>query len=156
MSAALSAPLLMLAVAAFCDARWRVIPNGLNAALALGGLAWALATLGLSGAAGAALAALAVFAGGAALFAAGVMGGGDVKLAAALTLWLTSAQLAPFLIVTSLAGGALGLSFALWRMGGALAGGAGARDAWTSAMRTSAPYGVAIAVGGALTLAAGA
>jgi len=156
MSAALSAPLLMLAVAAFCDARWRVIPNGLNAALALGGLAWALATLGLSGAAGAALAALAVFAGGAALFSLGVMGGGDVKLAAGLTLWLAPAQIAPFLIVTSLAGGALGLSFALWRMGGALAAGVPAKDAWSSAMRAPAPYGVAIAAGGALVLTAGA
>lgn len=156
MSVALFAPLFLLAVAAFCDARWRVIPNGLNAALALGGLVWAALTYGAVGAAGVLLAALAVFAGGAALFALGAMGGGDVKLAAALTLWLAPAQVAPFLVVTSLVGGALGLGFALWRMGGALAGGAAVQDAWTSAMRAPAPYGVAIAAGGALTLAAGA
>lgn len=155
MSAALLAPLLLLAAAAFCDARWRIVPNALNAALALGGVAWALATSGLSGAAGATLAALAVFAGGAALFALGVMGGGDVKLAAALTLWLTPGQVAPFLVATSLAGGALGLGFALWRLSCALAGGAGAADAWTSAMRAPAPYGLALAAGGALVLTAG-
>lgn len=155
MSAALFAPLLLLAAAAFFDARWRIVPNGLNAALALGGLAWALASSGLSGAAGATLAALAVFAGGAALFALGVMGGGDVKLAAALTLWLTPAQVAPFLVATSLAGGVLGLGFALWRFSGALAAGGGAAEAWGSAMRAPAPYGAAIAAGGAIVLSAG-
>jgi prepilin peptidase CpaA len=147
-------PLAILAAAALCDARWRIIPNALPLALAAGGAVAAMASGWPSGL-WSALAALAVFAGGAALFALGAMGGGDVKLAAALTLWLPAEQAPAFLLLTSLAGGALALGVAAWRLAADLAGGARAGAAWRAALAAQAPYGVAIAAGGAATLAAG-
>lgn len=147
-------PLAILAAAALCDARWRIIPNALPLALAAGGAVVAVAAGWPSGL-WSALAALAVFAGGVALFALGAMGGGDVKLAAALTLWLPPDHVAAFLLLTSLAGGALALAVAAWRLAADLARGADARAAWRAALSAPAPYGVAIAAGGAATLAAG-
>jgi prepilin peptidase CpaA len=147
-------PLAILAAAALCDARWRVIPNGLPLALAAGGAVAALLG-GWPAGVWSALAALAVFAGGAALFAMGAMGGGDVKLAAALTLWLPVEIVPAFLLLTSLAGGALALALAVWRLTADLARGARPRAAWTAALAAPAPYGVAIAAGGAATLVAG-
>src|SRR3712207_6818335 len=80
----------LLMIAAVGDARRFVIPNWLCATVAAlslpywwasGGTLWPGYALQI-GLAAAALAALA------ALFAAGLMGGGDVKLIAALALWL--------------------------------------------------------------------
>jgi len=51
------------------------------------------------------LLALLVFAVAAVLFATGLMGGGDVKLLTVVTLWAGSELVAPFLLVTALAGG---------------------------------------------------
>jgi prepilin peptidase CpaA len=147
-------PLAILAAAALCDARWRIIPNALPLALAAGGVAAALVA-GWPAGLWSALAALAVFAGGAALFALRARGGGDVKLAAALTLWLPADHVPAFLLLTSLAGGALALGVAAWRVAVDLAQGAGPRAAWRAALSAPAPYGVAIAAGGAATLAAG-
>lgn len=147
-------PLAILAAAALCDARWRIIPNALPLALGAGGVAAVLAA-GWPAGLWSAAAALAVFAGGAALFALGVMGGGDVKLAAALTLWLPAEHVPAFLLLTSLAGGALALCVAGWRLAADLAGGARAGAAWRAALAAPAPYGVAIAAGGAATLASG-
>jgi prepilin peptidase CpaA len=146
-------PLAILAAAALCDARWRIIPDALPLALAAGGAAAALAS-GWPAGLWAALAALAVFAGGAALFALGAMGGGDVKLAAALTLWLPAGDVPAFLILTSLAGGALALAMAAWRLAAGLAQGARPGAAWSAALAEPAPYGVAIAAGGAAAIAA--
>jgi prepilin peptidase CpaA len=147
-------PLAILAAAALCDARWRIIPNALPLALAAGGAVAAVAA-GWPAGLWSAVAALAVFAGGAALFALGAMGGGDVKLAAALTLWLPADHVPVFLLLTSLAGGALALALAAWRLAADLARGACAGAAWKAALAAPAPYGVAIAAGGAATLAAG-
>ena len=134
-------------MAAGYDLAERRIPNGLVlalAALGLARLAW-----GLVGAApvtpGADLAAAAaIFASGAVLFHLSLMGGGDVKLLAAGALWLGAASLAPFIVVTALAGGALAFVY----MGLALALRLPRRD------RPALPYGVAIAAGGILTTAA--
>ncbi|MDP6343924.1 MAG: prepilin peptidase [Alphaproteobacteria bacterium] len=60
------------------------------------------------------LAALVLLA-GIGLFMAGVMGGGDGKLLAAATLWTGREQLAEFLILTALAGGAVALTLLLFR-----------------------------------------
>jgi prepilin peptidase CpaA len=147
-------PLAILAAAALCDARWRIIPDALPLALGAGGAA-ALVAAGWPSGLWSALAALAVFAGGALLFALGVMGGGDVKLAAALTLWLPAEHVPAFLVLTSLAGGAVALGVAVWRLTADLARGAGPRAALRAALAAPAPYGVAIAAGGAATLAAG-
>ncbi|WP_425228105.1 A24 family peptidase [Sphingomonas sp.] len=133
---------LLLLAAGVEDARQRTIANGLNAAIALLAPAWWWATgyalwpdvpLQLLLAA----AALAAFAG---LFAAGAMGGGDVKLIAALALWLPFAPFLRLLMVMSLAGGAVTLIMMverrLHRKSGAL----------------EIPYGVAIAFAGLLAL----
>jgi len=147
-------PLAILAAAALCDLRWRIIPNPLPAALAVGG-AVAAGAAGWPAGAWSALAAALVFAGGAALFAAGAMGGGDVKLAAALTLWLP-AQAAPiFLLLMSLAGAALAVAVLALSLAAALLRGARPAAAWRTAVSNPAPYGVAIAAGGAAVLLAG-
>ena len=47
-------------------------------------------------------------------FYAGMMGGGDVKLAAALSLWLSPPVTLKFLVLMSLAGGVLTLGIVAW------------------------------------------
>lgn len=147
-------PLALLAAAALCDLRWRVIPNGLTALLAAGGL---IATLSATpGEAVTVLAAaLAVLLGGAALFALGVMGGGDVKLAAALALWLPAAAVPSFLVLTAFAGGLLGIALVAGRTAAGLWRGGALRQAVAGAFAAPAPYGVAIAAGGAAQIIAG-
>jgi prepilin peptidase CpaA len=100
----------LLVTAAWGDLRRFTIPNWLNAAIA--GLAIAywwgaqftLADIGVQIAL--ALVAFLIFAGA---FAVGVMGGGDVKMIAALALWLRPGELLTMLVVMSLAGGVLTL-----------------------------------------------
>ena len=141
-----AAAAILVAAAGF-DLRQRRIPNLLVLALAALGLArlgWGLAG-GAPVTPGADLAvAGAVFAAGALAFHLGVFGGGDVKLMAAGALWLGSGATAPFLVVTSLAGGVLALVFLT---AGALAGDARSR---TPAL----PYGVAISTGALVAMAA--
>jgi prepilin peptidase CpaA len=86
-----------------------------------------------------------VLAGGTALFAAGLVGGGDVKLAAAVAVWVGTGALSEFLVVTTLAGGLLALAMLpaqLWRRlrGHGQAG-------------RGVPYGVAIVAAALWTLA---
>ena len=50
-----------------------------------------------------------------ALFACRIVGGGDAKLLAATALWIGLGHLAPFLVLTALAGGAFALSLMLVR-----------------------------------------
>ena len=157
--------LTMLGLAAFKDLRERRLPNALTGALAAlypvyvlvspTPVAWP-AALGL---------AVLVFAIGLGLFARNLIGGGDVKLLAALTLWAGPEQFVWFMLVTTLAGGALSL-LSLWyrRWGGlieahlatlGLATTAGrapvlpdAPSGGSTARSTTVPYGVAIAAGG--------
>lgn len=146
MSATLLVPIALLAllllVAAGDDLRRRVIPNWLTAAIALGAIGWwwcaGLApwpdvALRIA----VALGALLLFAG---LFALGAMGGGDVKLIAALALWLAPGQLLRMLLWMGMIGGALTLAMlAISRL-----------------RRTGppeVPYGVAIAGAALLVLA---
>jgi len=74
------------------------------------------------------------------LFAAKWLGGGDVKLFAALGLWVNLAALAPLLAFILISGGVLAAISLVVR------GGRAARHA------NVLPYGVAIAVGASLTL----
>ena len=111
----------MLGLAAFKDLRERRIPNRLTAGLALlypiyvlvspAPVAWP-AALGL---------AAVVFLIGLGLFAGDLIGGGDVKLIAALSLWAGPEHFVWFMLVTTLAGGALSL-ISLWyrRWGGVI------------------------------------
>lgn len=70
------------------------------------------------------------------LFAIGAMGGGDVKMIAALALWLPISSLLPMLFVMALAGGALTIIMLI------------AHKVRKSAGILEIPYGVAIAAGG--------
>ena len=157
--------LLLLGLAAFKDVCERRIPNRLTGALAAlypvyvlvspTPVAWP-AAVGL---------ALVVSVIGLGLFARELIGGGDVKLLAVLSLWAGPEQFVWFMLVTTLAGGALSL-FSLWyrRWGGlieahlatfglAVTSGrapalAEAPAGGSTAPSTTLPYGVAIAAGG--------
>lgn len=138
----LGALALLLLAAGVEDAHRRTISNWTNAAVAALAPAWWWAQgyalwpdvplqLLVGGVA------LLVFA---AVFAAGAMGGGDVKLIAALALWLPLFPFLTLLMVMSLAGGAVTLIMMaerrLHRKSGQL----------------EIPYGVAIAFAGLLSL----
>ena len=109
MSAVQIAAVALVLVACIPDLRTRRIPNALTLGAAIVALAFHAATNGLAG--------LATSAGGwllgAALFfpifALRGMGGGDVKLLAAVGAWLGPAQVIWVALITSVAGGVLGL-----------------------------------------------
>ena len=133
--ALLAAALLLAAIG---DWRTRTIPNWLNAAIA------ALAvpfwwSIGLDPWPGVALQ-LALGAGVFGLFAIafrlGAMGGGDVKMAAAVALWLPFTGVVKLLAVMSIAGGVLTLAMLA------------AHRLAKSAGQPEIPYGIAIAFGG--------
>lgn len=127
----------MLIVAVIGDVRERRIPNWLNGAIALGAIPfWIASGLGLAEIGIQIGAALVVFLLFAIAFRFGAMGGGDVKLLAALALWLPPLAMLKLLVVMSLAGGALTLAMALRHR---LARAEG---------KLKIPYGVAIAFGG--------
>ncbi|MFM7403777.1 MAG: prepilin peptidase [Erythrobacter sp.] len=134
---------IALVFAAFTDLRRRQIDNWLNGAIALAAPAFWWST-GMALWPDVALQfgfALAVFAVLAGMFALNLMGGGDVKLLAALALWVPFFEYLQLLLIMSLAGGALTIVIVGWytirRQ----------RD------RIAVPYGVAIAVGGLWVLA---
>jgi prepilin peptidase CpaA len=128
----------MLIVAAAGDLRTRLIPNGLNAAIALGAIPfWIFSGLSfwpeIVTQIGVAMIVFLLFA---VAFRFGAMGGGDVKMVAALALWLPAGAVLKLLVIMSLAGGALTLVMLL-RHHRAKSGG-----------QLEIPYGVAIAFGG--------
>ncbi|KQM87655.1 peptidase [Sphingomonas sp. Leaf23] len=134
--------LLLLVIAGIEDARTREIANWKNAAIALLALPWWWAN-GLSGIDIAWQVGVAgiVFALFLAAFAAGQMGGGDVKMIAALALWLPPGAVLSMLVVMSLLGGVLTLLFLA--------------DRWRrrAAQVAEIPYGIAIAIAGMLAIA---
>lgn len=140
--ACLSVLMLLLAAAAVGDARRFTIPNWLCAAVALLALPywWASGVDFWPDFAWQAGLALAVFAGLAVLFAFGLMGGGDVKLLAALALWLPPRGYVEMMMWVAVAGGLLTLALVI-----------GHRLARRSG-RPEIPYGLAIAAGATLTL----
>ena len=128
----------ILVVAAVIDIRTFTISNRLNLTVALlAPVYWVSVSLApwpgvpVQIAAGAT-----VFILLAAAFYAGMMGGGDVKLAAALALWFPPSVTVQFLVVMSLAGGALTIGLLAWHRARSREG------------RPKIPYGVAIAFGG--------
>jgi prepilin peptidase CpaA len=129
---------IALLIAAFTDLRRRQIDNWLNAAIALGApLYWWASGLslwpGVAIQTGVALAAFAVLA---ALFALRMMGGGDVKLLAALALWIEPDWFLRLLIVMALVGGLLTVVMGAWHI------------ARRQKDKLAIPYGVAIARAG--------
>jgi prepilin peptidase CpaA len=128
----------ILIVAAIGDLRTRTIPNWLNGAIALGAIPFWFA-IGLSVWPGMAMqvgVAAIVFALFALAFRFGAMGGGDVKMVAALSLWLPLGAVIKLLVIMSIAGGVLTLAMLI-------------RHRRAKAENTlEIPYGVAIAFGG--------
>jgi prepilin peptidase CpaA len=127
-----------MVVAAIGDWRTRTIPNWLNGAIALLAIPfWWSVGLGLwPGVALQIGLAAAVFGVFAIAFRFGAMGGGDVKMAAAVALWLPFAGVVKMLVIMSIAGGVLTLAMlAAHRMAKA-------------AGQPEIPYGIAIAFGG--------
>jgi prepilin peptidase CpaA len=102
---------IALAIAAFTDLKRRQIDNWLNGAIALAApLYWWASDLTFwPGVAIQLGMALIVLFGFALVFARGGMGGGDVKLLAALALWLPPLVLFSVFFLTSLVGGAMSM-----------------------------------------------
>jgi len=132
-----------LLTAAFTDLRRRQIDNWLNAAIALAAPAfWWASGLPLWPDVGFQIGlAVLTFAICAVLFALRAMGGGDVKLLAALALWIQPIHFAWLVVVMSLLGAVLTIGFAAWHIARRQPG------------RAAIPYGVAICGAGLLTLA---
>jgi prepilin peptidase CpaA len=128
---------LLVVAAAVWDLRTRTIPNSLNGAIALLAIPyWWAADLtlwpGVAIQIGLALALLGIFA---TAFAMGAMGGGDVKMIAALGLWLPLTAVTLMLVVMAIAGGVLTLAMLV-------------RHRLAEAKhQLEIPYGVAIAAG---------
>lgn len=129
---------IALLIAAFTDMRRRQIDNWLNAAIALGApVFWWASGLdlwpGMAIQLGVGLGAFVILAG---LFALKVMGGGDVKLLAALALWLPFYNFMQLLLIMAIAGGVLTVLLIIWH------------TARRQREGIKVPYGVAIAFGG--------
>ena len=134
----LAALAIALLVAAFTDLRSRQIGNWLNGGIALAAplfwwasdLAWWPDIALQLGVAFGTFAVLAV------LFAMGAMGGGDVKLLAALALWIEPLPFLNLVMMMALLGGLLTVLFCAWHV------------ARRQREKLAIPYGVAIAMAG--------
>lgn len=133
---------LMLVSAGIEDARIREIANWKNAAIAIAApVFWWASGLSLwPDMAMQLLLATIVFAVFCGVFAMGWMGGGDVKLIAALSLWLPFARFIDMIMIMSIAGGVVTLVMVIER---AIKRHSGAIEV---------PYGVAIAIAALLVL----
>lgn len=134
----LAALAAMLLVVCWCDLKARNIPNLLTLAIALLAIPfwWSTALpLWPNAALQIGMAAI-VFAVFAIAFAIGAMGGGDVKLVAAIALWLPFQAVFALLFLMSVAGGVLTL--AMWLR----------HRLARRSEPLEIPYGVAIAFGG--------
>lgn len=134
----LAALAIALLIAAFTDLRSRRIENWLTASIAVAAPAFWWASdfslwpdiaiqIGI---------ALATFGALAILFALGAMGGGDVKLLAALALWIAPQPFLNLLIIMALLGGLLTLFFGGWHY------------IRRERHKIAIPYGVAISMAG--------
>jgi prepilin peptidase CpaA len=86
-------------------------------------------------------------------FAFRLMGGGDAKLLAATALWVGWREVLPFVLLTAIAGGVLGLVLLTLRRFAPGAAGSGRWWGRLLARGEGVPYGIAIAVSGLLVLA---
>jgi prepilin peptidase CpaA len=137
---------VLLLIAAWGDYRTRTIANEVNATIALLAIGWwwvSGETLypDIALRIGLALGLFAIFAG---LFMLGMMGGGDVKMIAALALWLPFPALLTMLAVMAIAGGAITLFLMIRR-----------RFRPNEEGPIEVPYGIAIAAGGLWIIANG-
>lgn len=145
---------LALALAALSDLWTMTIPNFISAAAVvaflllapLSGLAWPAIGMSL-------VAALLVFAACFGLFAFRIMGGGDAKLLTATALWFGyDHSLIIFLVTVAYVGGALTLIMLLLRSQAHSVMAMGIRLPASLSTEKKIPYGIAIAIGGFITL----
>lgn len=97
------------------------------------------------------LAGFGVLVAGFVIFSVGLFGAGDAKLLAAAGLWLGWPDLLPFLLLSALAGGIVGLCIAAWALinqHSEIHDGAIFRR--LGALKPSVPYGYAFAIGAIL------
>lgn len=130
--------IVLMLIAGWTDIRSRTIPNEINAAIALLAMGWWLVCgLPLWPAIGIRIGvAFVVFAVFALMFALRMMGGGDVKMIAALALWLPFTSLMTMLTVMALSGGMITMFLLI-------------RHRWRpNENKPQVPYGIAIAIGG--------
>lgn len=155
-----STVLLLTAIAAFEDIRHLRIRNDFCLAILLLFLPVPI-VIGFSETLPHIISAALIFVVTAGLFFMRLFGGGDAKLLAVLALWLTPAQLPPFLMVMAIMGGVLGLIAIGLRRGQILQNIhkrfpklIGPDDGWLHTLmrgETVVPYGVAIFVAAAVT-----
>ncbi|TWF52935.1 A24 family peptidase [Neorhizobium alkalisoli] len=145
---------LALAFAALSDLWTMTIPNFISAVAIvaflllapLSGLAWPVIGMSLA-------AALLVFIVCFGLFAFRIMGGGDAKLLTATALWFGyDPSLLVFLVTVAYVGGALTLIMLLLRTQANSAMAIGIRLPASLSTEKKIPYGIAIAIGGFMTL----
>ncbi|MEM6266113.1 MAG: prepilin peptidase [Pseudomonadota bacterium] len=128
---------IALLVAAFTDIRSRRIANWLNAAIALGApVFWWASGMALwpdmAWQFGFALLVTAILIG---LYAVGLLGGGDIKLLAALALWIDPDSYLTLLVIMAVVGGFMAVGFVVRRV------------VLKPKQPGQLPYGVAIAAG---------
>ncbi|HZZ35326.1 MAG TPA: prepilin peptidase [Caulobacteraceae bacterium] len=148
----------LVAAAALKDLTSYTIPNWIPAALAVLFVPAALAVGASPAQIGLALGlGVGMLAAGVVMFMLGWLGGGDAKLMAAASVWIGLPGLAPFVLYTGLAGGALALVLlaarSVWLRPFVAAG-----PTWIGRLATpgaATPYGVAIALGALAALPAG-
>lgn len=102
--------LAMLAGCIFSDVKWRRIPNFLCLGILLAGIAEVMLDTP-EVMFGRILISVALFVGGLALHQKQILGGGDIKLLAALSIFLAPMELRLFLLLTLIAGGFVGLFY---------------------------------------------
>jgi prepilin peptidase CpaA len=161
---------ICLGAAAFWDLARRQIPNTLTVSVATLGLGVQLWDKGLlaalSGVAAGVLSIVVLYR----AWLAGGVGGGDVKLAAAVAIWVGLPHMPTFVLATAIAGGAVAVVCYALSDGGArrqihgnLTGAllvqelpriSNAPGASGGVRRVSVPYAIAVAVGGAVALCA--
>jgi prepilin peptidase CpaA len=152
----------ILSIISYRDVRTRRIPNVLTGAIAILGLMRMTLLHDPVAAAYTLVAGAAIFTAAFLLFWYGVLGGGDAKLLAAMALLIGYHDLFGFLVLMSLFGGALALAiFARDKIHHQplilsrpvrIPSDTQARGDSTAAAPSTVPYGVAIAVGGVITL----
>ena len=149
---ALAVYVFPLVLAALSDLRSLRIPNWLTGSLAAAfpviALLWGGHVDWLSHIA----AGLAVLVGAAILFALRLMGGGDVKLLAAVSLWIGLGSLLPFLTLTAVIGGGFAVLLVLLRTSAVqiVLQRVLPRLAHFADAKMKLPYGVPIAIAGIL------
>jgi len=153
-------------MAAVWDMRYRLIPNALSIAVFASALLHILIAVPWADASVHLLVGAAVFFSGMIIYALGWFGGGDVKLFAALAFWAGPDHILALFVVTTLAGGVLGLIYlasAFFHKSAVVLIGANwffetlfnkpAPVFFVGGIRNiELPYGVAIAIGGGAIL----